>query len=256
MNRDWLNTHIRPNGTRRFQPGVITLQDGNRLMEKVASDFLGLCGDVLKNKNRVTVVFGGGRTPKSMNHHIVSLFPNYNIDWKRVFVFFSDDRCVPPDHIDSNYRMIQETLLCFVGIPESNIYRIQGEYGPEVASLLYEKKLRQFFGNVSLPTFDLAVLGIGTDGHTASLFPNRMSLHEQQKLVVPAGQGPEGNERVTMSYPVLNRSNNIWFLIAGEKKKNILRKLLFGDLEPIFCPAQGIRPENGNLVYYTDQNLI
>jgi 6-phosphogluconolactonase len=238
-----------------FQPEIKVIQDYKQLIEKIAHNFIWLCCNILKNKSRATLVLGGGRTPRLLNHHIVSLSPKYDIDWKRIFVFFSDDRCTPPDHPDSNYRMIKETLLGFIGIPESNVHRIQGEYGPEKAALIYENDLKRFFGNVRVPEFDLVLLGIGADGHTASLFPKRMSLYEQQKLVVPAGRGPEGHERVTMSYPVLNKSKNIWFLIAGEEKKNILRKLQYGDFEPVNCPAQGIKPENGSLVYFTDQNF-
>ncbi len=239
-----------------FISEVIVIQNRRQLLEKTANCFLLLCYNILKSRDIVTLALGGGRTPIDLNHYIVSFSSKYDIDWTRIFIFFSDDRCVPPDHPDSNYRMTQETLLRYVGIPESNVYRIQGEFGSEKAALLYEKILKNFFNSDGFPEFDLTLLGVGTDGHTASLFPKNRSLYEQHKLVIPAGRGPEGHERVSMSYPLLNRSKNIWFLITGEEKKNIIRKLQFGDFEPMNCPAQGIKPEHGNLVYFTDQKLL
>lgn len=247
ITHDWRSDH---------PPEIIGIEDCNHLMEKIATNLLSLCCNTLKTRDMVTLVLGGGRTPIELNHYIVSFSSKYDIDWTRIFVFFSDDRCVPPDHPDSNYKMTQETLLRHVGIPESNVYRIQGEFGPEKAALLYENTFKHFFNSTRFPEFDLALLGIGTDGHTVSLFPKSRSLYEQHKMVIPAGRGPEGHERVSMSYPVLNRSKNIWFLIIGEEKKNILRKLQFGDFEPMNCPAQGIKPEHGNLVYFTDQKLL
>jgi len=250
----WTMLNMIPDWRSDHPHEIIGIEDCNHLMEKIATNFLRLCCNILKNRDMVTLILSGGRTPGVLNRYIVSFSSKYDIDWTRIFVFFSDDRCVPQGHPDNNYRMIQETLLRHVGIPESNIHRIQGEGGPEKAALRYENILKHFFGNIRYPEFDLALLGIGTDGHTASLFPQNKSLYEQNKLVVPAGRGPEGHERVTMSYPLLNRSRNIWFLIIGEEKKKILKKLRYGDYEPFNCPAQGIKPEHGNLIYFTDQN--
>ena len=239
-----------------FPPEKVVIPSTKALMEHVAVKFLALCQKTLIKRKSVSVILGGGRTPKKLNEKIVSFSSKYDIDWKRAFIFFSDERCIPMDHPDSNYRMIQETLLCHINIPKSNVHRIKGENGPEKAAILYEKSLKRFFGNVKIPEFDLALLGIGTDGHTASLFPESKSLYEQRKLVIPAGKGPEGYERVSLSYPLLNQSRNIWFVIAGEEKKNILTKLYYGDFEPVTCPAQGIRPKSGKLVYLTDQRSV
>ena len=227
----------------------VILMNKNALMVYIAQRFTALGRSVQQKRKYFYVIFGGGQTPRALNSKLVQMPRQGGVDWARVIVFFSDERCVPPEHTDSNYGMIRDTLLRHLDIPKRNVYRIEGELSPDKAAQNYEYRLREVFGNNQIPSFDLALLGLGADGHTASLFPGRTILWEEKKLVAPAGRGPEGQERVTLTYPVFNRTRNVWFMISGKEKKPVSKWLLHGFFDPIRCPAQGVRPREGELVY-------
>jgi 6-phosphogluconolactonase len=151
--------------------------------------------------------------------------------------------------------MIRKTLIDPLKIPGKNVYRIEGELGPEKAASKYESDIAHVFGEGVEPVFDLALLGMGADGHTASIFPGSKALKEGKRYAVPGGQGPEGHERVTLTYPLLNRCKLVWFLIRGKKKQGTVSRLIHGAFSPDECPSQGIFPVDGKLVYVLGEIL-
>lgn len=231
-------------------------KDTDKLFSKIAKEFIELGTRCQKEAGFFSVALGGGRTPVKLNEKIVKASPNYYMDWTKVFVFFSDERCVSKNHSSSNYKMICETLIEPLDIPKCNVFRIQGELNAEAAAASYEKIVMDFFGDRGKKSFDLALLGLGEDCHTASLFPESSALREYMRLIVPGGRGKEGLERVTMTFPLINNSNNIWFLICGEEKRTAFDHLLKGDYDPWRHPAQGVYSQNGNLVYFTDIEVM
>jgi 6-phosphogluconolactonase len=168
-----------------------------------------------------------------------------SIDWQKVHFFFGDERCVPPDHADSNYRMVRASLLKNGVIPESSVHRVLAEKPPAEAAEEYERELREHFGRK--PKFDLVFLGMGPDGHTASLFPDTAALNERERFVV-ANHVPKFNaDRITFTYPVLNAANNVLFLVAGEDKQQALKSVLVDHR----LPASKVQPA-GELMWYAD----
>lgn len=179
-------------------------------------------------KGFFSLVLSGGSTPRSLYERLASSIYKNLIPWNRVFFFWGDERCVPPDHPDSNYRMAYETLLSHLPIPDENIFRIKGEYADHAAAAQeYENEISSFFiKNTVSPdkTFDLILLGVGADGHTASLFPGDSALHEQKRWVVhvdaPTYMKPR--HRITLTLPIINRSAKACFIVSGESKKTVL----------------------------------
>jgi 6-phosphogluconolactonase len=162
------------------------------------------------------------------------------IDWSSVYIFFGDERSVPPHHEDSNLKMASEVLLDHV--PVANVHRIQGELPPEEAAEAYEEELRKFFQTEDVPRFDLILLGIGADGHTASLFPWTAALEVHDRWVVANPVPRLGTTRITLTLPVINAARAVIFLVAGEDKAEALREILEGDADPHAYPAKLIQP--------------
>jgi 6-phosphogluconolactonase len=243
---------------RRENPPSINIYDSKVVFfALIAVRFLELIISRQKTGDYFSVILGGGRTPKVLNQIIVELAKTevHTIDWNHVFIFFSDERCVPPDHPDSNFKLIFDTLIEPLGIPQKNVFRILGELGPENAASDYHRKLSRFSGQLNIPVFDLALLGLGTDVHTASLFPHSHAMKEFRYFAVPAGVGPEGWERVTVTLPVFNAAQNVWFMASGAEKSPAVQKLIRGTYDPIQLPAQAVRPQKGELVYWLDSSI-
>lgn len=248
LNCDW----------RKEQPASINIYDSKVVFfALLAVQFLELIISRQKAGNDFSAILGGGRTPKVLNQIIVELAKTevQTIDWNRVYIYFSDERCVPPDHPDSNYKLIVDTLIEPLGVPPTNVFRILGEIGPEKAAADYHDKLSKFSGQQKRPVFDLALLGLGTDGHTASLFPHSPALKEFKNFAAPAGRGPEGWERVTVTIPVFNSAKNTWFMAVGAEKSKAVQQLIRGNYDPIQLPAQAVRPQEGDLVYWLDSSI-
>jgi 6-phosphogluconolactonase len=165
------------------------------------------------------------------------------IDWSSVYVFFGDERAVPPHHEDSNLKMASEVLLDHV--PVANVHRIQGELPPEEAAEAYEEELRKFFQTEDVPRFDLILLGLGADGHTASLFPWTVALEVHDRWVVANPVPRLGTTRITLTLPVISAARAVIFLVAGEDKAEALREILEGDADPRAYPAKLIQPPGG-----------
>jgi 6-phosphogluconolactonase len=195
-----------------------------------------------------SLVLSGGSTPRPLYE---ALARSDAIDWSRVQIYWGDERSVPPDHPDSNYRMAKEALLDVVALAPANIHRIPAELDPQEAAQRYEQTLRHQFSG--MPRFDLVLLGMGDDGHTASLFPETAALDETQRLVVANFVPKLDTWRISMSAPLLNRAARVAFLVAGEKKAVPLHQVLNGPRQTHHLPSQMIAPEHGELVWFVDQ---
>lgn len=237
------------------RPANIILQnDITSGVNEAATIILNLAQMFIKTKKCFTVVLGGGRTPIHLNKSIIQNSIHFDIEWNKVHFFFCDERCVPPHHPDSNFGMMYRTLFKPLGISDCNIYRIKGEISAISAANEYERVIRKYFKE-TLHGPDLSIMGIGKDGHTASLFP-KQSEYFTERLVINAGKGPDGHFRVSMTPKFINRSNNILFVIFGTEKEIIAKKLISGSWDPENCPAQLINPNSGMLYYVVDKSLI
>ncbi|MBC7814247.1 MAG: 6-phosphogluconolactonase, partial [Burkholderiales bacterium] len=197
---------------------------GLTMMRAAAEYVVSVAEAAMSTRGHFSIALSGGATPKALYELLATdEFTRY-IDWSFVRVFWGDERCVAPDHYDSNYRMAKDTLLEYVRIPVGNIYRIRGEYDPQTAADEYEKSLRSYFlrGTRPLserqPRFDLVLLGIGEDGHTASLFPGTEALNEEVRWVSANYVEQLDTWRVTLTPSALNAAANVLFLVTGAKK--------------------------------------
>lgn len=223
-----------------------------------AEEFLHRAEEAIQARGIFTVALAGGSTPKSLYTLLASDTKPFRgqVPWNKVHFFWGDERHVPPDHPDSNYRMVQERLLSQVPVPPDNVHRILTE-NPDAdeAAQEYEQVLREFFElrSPSLPRFDLVLLGMGPDGHTASLFPGTNVIHEQTRLVAAPWVEKQNTYRVTLTPPVLNNAACIIFLVSGSEKAETLQAVLEGDPESERFPVQIIRPKQGTRLWLVDR---
>lgn len=230
---------------------------GARRFARLADQYVVGCG-------RFTVALSGGSTPREMNS-LLAAPPFFDtVPWSSIFFFWGDERCVPPDHEDSNYRMARETMLSKVPVPEANIFRIPAENPDhERAAEEYEATLRSFFLSVAprastallpnVPRFDLVLLGMGPDGHTASLFPNTPALLADDRLAVANYVDKLKAHRITLTAPTINNARNVTFMAAGDDKAEPLKEVLEGSYRPQTYPSQLVRPQNGSLLWMVDE---
>jgi 6-phosphogluconolactonase len=202
-----------------------------------------------------SVALAGGSTPHAMYARLTADDgPGARAPWTRTHFFWGDERCVPPDHPDSNYRMAQDTLIGRLPIALEQVHRIEGERPDALAASRYEDVLREFFrpGPGEFPAIDLILLGLGADGHTASLFPGTAALDERTRLAVPTAAPGPGAQRVTLTAPVLNQGARVVFLVVGAAKAEALAAVLEGPRRPDQWPAQLITPQ-GELIWVVDR---
>jgi 6-phosphogluconolactonase len=202
------------------------------------------------------VAISGGSTPKAMFALLADRSAPYfaRVAWERLHLFWVDERCVPPTDKDSNYRMTNEAMLAHVPLPAAQVYRMEGELEPEVAATRYEATIRAAFKltGTQLPAFDLVLLGMGDDGHTASLFPHTAALDETKRIVVANHVLQKETWRITLTAPVINRAREVAFLIEGAGKAQVVRDVFLGAYDPKTKPSQLIRPESGSLTVLLD----
>lgn len=201
-----------------------------------------------ESPERFSLVLSGGSTPRAL---YARLAQSNEIDWSSVHVFWGDERAVPPDHADSNYRMAKEALLDHVALPQENIHRIPAEYTPAEAALHYEQVLNSYLGEDS--RFDLVLLGMGDDGHTASLFPETAALDETRRKVVANYVPKLAAWRITLTAPLINQAHHVAFLVAGEDKAAPLHEVLNGVRQVRVYPSQLIAPDEGELLWFVDR---
>jgi 6-phosphogluconolactonase len=198
-------------------------------------------GRAIAERGRFAVALAGGSTPEA-TYEVLARDHAEDVDWPNVHVFFGDERTVPPDHEESNYRMAREKLLDRV--PVGSVHRMRGELSPEEAAESYKEDLREFFAG-EFPVLDLVMLGIGEDGHTASLFPGTPALEVTDRLVVANPVPKLETTRITLTAPVLNAAREVFFLVAGGGKAGALAEILEGEADPRACPAKLVRPPGG-----------
>ncbi len=223
--------------------------DRATLMRVAAEHVVEVATRATERRGRCAVALSGGSTPAALYALLATEAFAPRIDWSRLEVFWGDERCVPPDHEQSNYRMARETLLAKVPVPEANVHRIRGEGDPKLAAVSYEELLRRTLG----PTgFDLVLLGMGDNGHTASIFPGLPAVTEPSRWVLAQYVEVVGMWRVTLTPAVINAADHATFLVAGAEKAERLREVLEGPEQIEVLPSQAIRPTRGALRWLVD----
>lgn len=223
------------------------------LFHAAARDFVSLASQAVKNRGRFYVALSGGSTPKRLYGLLASEYAGA-VPWNKSYFFFGDERSVPPDHPESNYRMVNEAMFSKVPVPPGNVFRIPAEKDAAVAAQEYEETLRSFFDLQpnQLPRFDLILLGVGPDGHTASLFPGSPALTETTRLVVANWVEKFKTYRITFTFPVLNHAACAMFLASGADKAGILHEVLENPNANL--PSQRVRLDDGKLVWLLDRD--
>jgi 6-phosphogluconolactonase len=232
--------------------------DPAALARRAAQYFVEMVDEAVGGRGRARVAISGGSTPKAAFQLLGDPREPWRgrMQWDRLELYWVDERCVPPDDQESNYRMTREALLDRTPLRPEQIHRMEGELEPEVAAARYESELRNSFRleGAETPRFDLVALGMGPDGHTASLFPHTEALHEMSRLVT-ANHVPQMNSwRITLTWPVLNRASSVFFLISGADKAKILKEVIAGRRDVERLPSQLIRPASGILTLILDKS--
>ena len=232
--------------------------NSEELARFAAEQFVRLAIEAQRERGLFTVALAGGSTPKTLYVLLASEQESYRaqLDFGMIHFFWGDERHVPPDHPDSNYRMASEAMLSKVPVPLENVHRIKSEMADaEEAARDYEQVLEKFFKleNGQLPRFDLVVLGMGSDGHTASIFPDSDVINEKRRLVVAPWVEKLRSYRITLTPPVLNKAASTIVLVSGAKKAEILHKVLEGEYRPQCFPVQLISPTEDGLLWLADR---
>lgn len=224
------------------------------LNRAAAEAFAQLAQDTIKEQGRFTIALAGGNTPRAI-YKLLAIDYREQIEWSRVHFFWGDERYVPGNDPDSNYRMARESLFDHVPILAENVHHMTTEFiQPEAAAQNYEKTLRDFWP-VSLPRFDLIQLGLGPDGHILSLFPHSPLLHEENRLVAVVTDSPKPPPtRLTLTLPVINHAAQIHFFVTGAEKAAALQATLQGQHDPQKFPAQAVKPIAGQVIWWVDEN--
>lgn len=233
--------------------GVFVFDTPEQLAVAAAERFVELAYEFHGELDRFSVALAGGNTPKRVYELLATERFKNRVEWPQVYFFFGDERSVPPDHSDSNYAMAYQTLIAKVPIPARNVHRIIGEGNPKDNARVYENQLRTFFAGLSWPRFDLVFLGMGEDGHTASLFPGSEALKEKTNWAVGTKSEQLKHERITVTVPVLNHAAHVLFLVTGKEKAQRLREVLHPQPGSEALPAQMIQPIDGTLEWFVDQ---
>lgn len=209
--------------------------------------------DELPEDQTFSIALSGGSTPKAVFYFLAQHFKE-QIAWEKVQLFWGDERCVPPDDKESNYRMAKESLLNHIPIPESNIFRIKGENPPTDEALEYKKVIEQHVSMVEvMPVFDLFMLGMGDDGHTASIFPDHPEVFRSDRLFEVAVHPETGQQRITATGKLINHSRRIVFLVTGEAKSSVVANILNKTGQWEMLPASMVHPHNGTLYWLLDE---
>ena len=231
--------------------------DAAALARRAAQYFVEMVEQAVATRGRARIAISGGSTPKAAFALLADPTQPWRrrMPWERIDLWWVDERCVPPDHQDSNYRMTREALLDHVPLKPEQIHRMEGELEPEAAASRYESELRNSFRleGAEAPRFDVVALGMGPDGHTASLFPHTPALHELGRLVTANYIAQKDTWRITLTWPVINRSAQVFFLVSGEDKAQILREVWMGPRDTERLPSQLIAPANGILTLLLDR---
>ena len=241
--------------TRRNSMSELSLRvfDDAATLSGAAADELELtASESISRRGVCSFVLAGGNTPRELYRRLAS--PSYRdlIDWAHIEIFWGDERCVPPDHPASNYSMAQEALVSHVPIPRAQVHRIRGELEPNRAAALYDQEIRAVTGS-GQPRFDVVLLGVGVDGHTASLFPDTPNLVDEKRLVVATVSPRPPRSRVTLTLRTINSARKAMFLVAGSEKAAIVAALANDAATSATLPAALVRPQGGQLLWMLDR---
>jgi len=241
------------NSSTDFHPEIHVFADLETLSSNAAEFIFTLSRKTIASGGNFSVALSGGTTPRRLYTLLGSSPYREKIDWKQVHIFWADERCVPKDHPESNYKLAFDTFLSRISIPSSNIHRVEGETDPETAARNYERDIRQLSGATLPPAFDLIILGAGDDGHTASLFPTSPALRERERLVVPVYLEAPKLNRVTLTLPILNHAAQILFLVSGRSKKSVVEEVVERGNSRQY-PAGLVHPQQGNSIWFIDHD--
>ncbi len=232
---------------------IATYADSDTLSHQAAQLVVRLAAESAVTHGRFTIALAGGSTPRKLYSLLASEPYRSQIDWTLLEVFWSDERCVPVYDAESNFRLAQEALLSKVPIAEKQIHRMRADQPDRHAAARdYVSEMQRVFGTDSIPSFDLIQLGMGPEGHTASLFPHAAALHEQERLVVPVRTPKPPPDRLTFTPPLLNAARHVLFLVTGSDKADAVREVIEGEYNPDEYPAQIVRPPHGEVTWMLD----
>lgn len=237
------------------QTEIIVESSPADLSRAAAKRFVQTVAESQRQHGSACVALSGGSTPRALFTLLASDEYANKLDWQAVDIFWGDERTVPPDHSDSNYRMAHETLLSKLPVPEARIHRMRGEIDPVAAAADYSLVLQQVFELTeanAIPRFDLILLGLGPDGHTASLFPHTSALDVRDQLVVANPVPQQQTTRLTLTVPVLQAATHVHFLVAGQDKAPAVHRAIEGAWDPAETPSQYLRNANGHVTWLLD----
>ena len=230
---------------------VTVYRDAADLEQNAAEEIANVMKAAINDRGVCMVALSGGETPRQIYGRLGRDPLKDRVNWKLVHLFFSDERCVPPDDSQSNYDMVERSLLSWIDIPLHNVHRIKGELAPSLAAQEYENELKSTLGDTQ-GRLDLLLLGIGEDGHIASIFPGTDAVDEQSALVLPVKTPNQNIQRVTLTFPILNSAREIRFLVSGKRKSSIVQRVIGTSKPTKDLPATMVRPVNGNLRWLID----
>lgn len=233
---------------------VIVLPDLDAVSQQATQRFVDLANDAVRRTNRFTLALAGGSTPERLYRLLASDAYRDAVPWASLYLFFGDERCVPPDDAESNYRMARQSLLDHVPVLAEQVFRMEGERDPQSAAVTYDAVLGDVFGLTPgrIPRFDLILLGMGPDGHTASLFPHTEALQVAERLVTANFVPKFDTWRLTLTYPVLDAAARVLFLVGGAEKADAVQHVIEGPPDPAEYPAQGVRTPDGTVTFLLD----
>lgn len=232
---------------------VVIFSDVEKLSIAAADTIVRIAHESIAARGHFTLALSGGSTPKKLYGLLATEAYRSQIDWSKIDIFWSDERCVPADDAESNYRMAHEVMLSKLPIPTARIHRVPADQADrEAASLTYAQEIQQVIGAEGVPSIDLIQLGMGPEGHTASLFPHQASLHEVDRLIMPVTVPKPPPPRLTFTPPLLNAARHILFLVTGAEKDEAVQAVLEGSYQPEEYPAQIVRPTSGEVTWMLD----
>jgi 6-phosphogluconolactonase len=234
-------------------PNAFIFDTPEQVARAAAERFVDYSIASIREHGSFAVALAGGSTPRRAYELLGENEFKSRVDWSRVYLFFGDERMVPPSSPESNYHMVNEALLTRITIPTANVHRIIGETTPAASAVSYEAELRSFFGAVEWPLFDLVLLGMGADGHTASLFPGSAALKEETKWVVTTRQPQTGQDRISLTLPAINHAAAVLFLVTGKEKAHCLAKVFSAPKPQQPLPGQLINPETSLTTWLLDK---
>ena len=232
---------------------IQSFPDETQLAQAAARSIIEFGLEKIGAQGRFTFVLSGGGTPAATYQLLPDMADAQGLEWNKVFLLFGDERCVPPDHPESNYGMVQRSFIDQIDIPDRNVLPMLCTVSPEDAALAYEEKLRVLLTDHWDGRLDLILLGLGSDAHIASLFPGSNALEESSRLVLPTYVENLDSWRLTLTPKAINSAERVFFLIQGDNKAKAVSHVFMNRYDPQRWPAQVVRPEGGQVIWFMDQ---